>query len=412
VSSAAPLRRNRNFVLLESGRFLSTLGGQSSGMAYPLLVLAVTHSAAKTGIVGFAGTMPRLLFSLFAGLAADRGDRRRQMILADVVCAGAVGTLGVLVLIGHAAWWPIPIVAFVEGTGSTLFSAASAGALRAVVPKQQLPAAVGAQRARMSAAFLGGRPLGGALFELGRSIPFLADAGSYAFSTASLMSLRTPFQQPRERDTAPVRRQLAEGFHYLWSRPFLRVCAFLYGLGNPLVPAIFVVLVVVARRQHLTGGEIGLLSASLGVASLIGSGASPWFRRVLSVRAIMLLEYVTWFGAWVFVAWPSVYALLAVIIPFGFAAPITDSVVEGYRVALTPDRLLGRVETARTTISWLATPLGPLAAGLLLQHFSAQATMAVFALFALSLLAWGALSPVIRAAPSLSELGEAATLLP
>jgi Transmembrane secretion effector len=412
VNSAAPLRRNRNFLLLESGRFLSTFGSQSSSIAYPLLVLALTHSPAKTGIVSFAGTMPRLLFSLFAGLAADRGDRKRQMIVADVVSASAIGALGLLVLLGRAPWWPIPIVAFIEGTGSTLFSAASAGALRAVVPTHQLPTAVGAQRARTSAAFLGGRPLGGALFELGRSIPFLADAASYACSTASLLSLRMPFQQPRERDRAPVRKQLVEGFQYLWSRPFLRTCALLYGLGNPLVPAIFVVLVVVARRQHLTGGEIGLLSASLGVATLAGSAVSHWVRRALSVRAIMLLEYVTWFGAWVFVAWPSVYALLAVIVPFGIAAPITDSVVEGYRVAMTPDRLLGRVETARTTISWLATPPGPLAAGLLLEHFSAQATMAVFATFALSLLAWGALSPALRAAPSLSELGEAATLLP
>jgi hypothetical protein len=410
VAAPLPLRRNRDFVLLEIGRFLSAIGSQSSAIAYPLLVLALTHSPAKAGIVAFARAIPQPILSVLAGVAADRGDRKRQMILADVFRATAVGALGMLVLAGDARWWVIPIVALIEGTGSTLFSAASTGALRAVVPPRQVPAAVGAQRARMSASALAGPPLGGALFQLGRALPFLADAGSYACSVVSLLGMRTPFQQPRERNTAPVHKQIAEGFHYLWSRPFLRTCAFLYGLGNPLMPAIFLVVVVVGRRQGLTGGEIGALTASLGAAAFAGSIASPVARRVLSIRTIMLLEYLTWFGAWFFVAWPTVYALLAVIVPFGIAAPITDSVVIGYRVALTPDRLLGRVETVEDTIALMLWPPGPLIAGLLLAQVSARATVAVFATFAMSLLIWAWLSPAIRAAPSLDELGEAATL--
>jgi hypothetical protein len=172
------------------------------------------------------------------------------------------------------------------------------------------------------------------------------------------------------------------------------------------MPGILIVLVVVGRRQGLTGGEIGLLSASLGVAALFGSLVSPWARRVIPIRSIMLLEFTTWFGAWLFVAWPSVYALLAVVVPFGIAAPITDSVVEGYRIAMTPDRLLGRVETARTTIALLLLPIGPLAAGLLLAHVSARATVAIFAAFALSLFTWGTLSAALRAAPRLADLGD------
>jgi hypothetical protein len=179
-----------------------------------------------------------------------------------------------------------------------------------------------------------------------------------------------------------------------------------------LMAGILLVLVVVGRRQGLTGGEIGLLTAVLGAASLVGSILSPLARRLLGIRTIMLLEYVSWFGAWLFVSWPTVYALLALTIPFGLTAPITDSVVDGYRVAMTPDRLLGRVEAARSTIALSLLPLGPLIAGFLLEHVSERATVAVFAACALSLFAWGALSPAIRAAPRLSELGQAATLLP
>jgi hypothetical protein len=308
------------------------------------------------------------------------------------------------VLTVSVTWWVIPLVALVEGVGTTFFAAASVGALRGVVPAPQIPAAVGAQRARSSAAALGGPPLGGALFQVARWIPFLADAVSYVCSLISLQSMRTPFQEPRERDMAPLRRQIGEGLHYLWSRPFLRTCAFLYGLGNPLMPAIFLVVVVVGRRQNLSAGEIGALTASLGAAAFAGSLVSPVARRVLSIRTIMLLEYLTWFGAWVFVVWPSVYALLAVIVPFGVAAPITDSVVVGYRVAMTPDRLLGRVETVEDTIALMLWPLGPLVAGLLLAQASARTTLAVFAAFAMSLFAWASVSPAIRSAPSLDEL--------
>ena len=99
--------------------------------------------------------------------------------------------------------------------------------------------------------------------------------------------------------------------------------------------------------------------------------------------------------------------LTAGILPTALAIPSTDSVVHGYRIAMTPDRLLGRAESVRTTISLLIAPLGPLAAGALLSAVSARATIAVFAAVGLLLAAWGTLSPSIRAAPSLDELGGA-----
>jgi hypothetical protein len=70
--SALPLRRNRDFVLLLTGRLLSTLGSQVTAIAYPLLVLAVTHSPAQAGFVG-AGLLPYAVFALPAGVAADAG---------------------------------------------------------------------------------------------------------------------------------------------------------------------------------------------------------------------------------------------------------------------------------------------------------------------------------------------------
>ncbi len=399
-----PLWRNREFVLLQAGQLLSTLGTSSTAIAYPLLVLALTHSPAKAGIVGFARLIPYALFGLLAGVAADRWNRKHVMIAADGVRALAIGSLVATILLHRVAFWQIPIVAFVEGTGAVVFGAATMGALRSVVPRRQLPAAAGAQQARAATVSLAGPPLGGALFGLARAVPFLVDAVSYSFSTLSLLAMRTPFQEEREVDRSPVRAQIAEGFRFLWNHPFLRTCALLFGLGNFVGPGVLFAIVVVGRRQGLSGGEIGALTAAFGAFLLLGSLLSPLFRRALSVHAILLLELWLWLGCALFLVWPSVYVLTASILPLAVAIPVTDSVVIGYRVAMTPDRLLGRVESVRSTISLLIAPLGPLTAGLLLSSVSERATIAVFAAFGLVLALWGTLSPSIRNAPSLAEL--------
>jgi MFS family permease len=115
--TAVPLRRNRDFLLLQAGRLLSSAGTQLTSIAYPLLVLAVTGSAAKAGVVGFARTLPTALLALPAGVAADRWNRKRLMIGADGVRVLALTALAATILAGESPFWLIVVVAFVEGTG-------------------------------------------------------------------------------------------------------------------------------------------------------------------------------------------------------------------------------------------------------------------------------------------------------
>jgi MFS family permease len=400
-----PLRRNRDFLLLESGLLLSSVGTSLTTVAYPLLTVSVTGSAAKAGLVGFARLLPFGVFSLLAGLAADRWSRKRLMIAADAVRLVAMGTFAVALAAGHVRFWAILVVVVVESTATTFFVAADAGALRAVVPAPQLPAAAATRESRGAIVRLGGPPLGGVLYGISRAIPFAGNAASYLCSTVALLAMRTPFEEARERDVASVRAQFAEGCRYMWGHAFLRTTAFVYGAGNLLTPALFLLIVLVGEEEGLTPGAIGALSASLGVGALLGSLASSWFRRGFAVRTILLLELWTWLAVWAFVIWPHAWVLACWAALFGFAAPITDSVVVGYRLAMTPDRLVGRVESVRTTISLVASPLGPLLAGWLFSVTSARATASVFALGGLGLLIWGTLSPSIRRAPSLADLG-------
>jgi MFS family permease len=402
--SLLPLSRNRDFMLLQAGQLLSTLGTASASIAYPLLVLALTGSAAKAGIVGFARTLPLALLALPAGLAADRWNRKHLMIAADAARAVAVAGVAAVVLADTALFWPIPVAAFVEGGATAVFAACQAGAVRAVVPLRQLPAATAVRTGRAAAVFLVGPPLGGALFGIARALPFVVDAISYAFSTVALAAMRTPFQEIRQPELTSIRTRLAEGFGFLWSRPFIRTCAFLFGLANFMGPGILLAIVVIGKDQGLSGGEVGFLVGAFGACILLGSFLSPLVRRALPVRGVLVLELWTWLGCGLFLIWPSVYVLAASIVPTGLAIPSTDSVVHGYRIAMTPDRLIGRVESVWSSISLVIAPLGPLAAGFLLEAVSARATIAVFFCFGLALALWGTLSPSIRAAPSLDEL--------
>jgi len=329
------------------------------------------------------------------------------MITADGVRMLAVGSLAAAIFLDRVAFWEIVVVAFVEGSGSALFRGSQPGALRAVVPTHQIPAAVAAETGRGAAVSLAGPPLGGALFGIARGLPFLVDALSYAFSTLSLLAMRTPFQDEREPQLASLGMRLAEAFRFVWSRPFLRTCALLFGLANFIGPGVLLAVVVIGRQQGLSGGEVGALVAAFGACLLLGSFLSQFVRRLLPIRAVLLLELWTWFGCALFLVWPSVYVLTAGILPTALAIPSTDSVVHGYRIAMTPDRLLGRAESVWTIIALLIAPLGPLTAGVLLSTVSARATIAVFAAVGVVLALWGTLSPSIRSAPSLDDLSRA-----
>jgi MFS family permease len=396
-----PLRRNRDFMLLQTGQLLSSAGSQATAIAYPLLALALTHSAVKAGLVSFARTLPLAVLSIPAGVAADHFSRRTLMIIADAVRAAAMGTLAVSLVAFDPPYWVIPCIAFVEGAGTAIFGAAQPGAVRAVVPTEQLPEAAGAQSGRAAAVRIIGPPIGGSLFEVARALPFVADACSYAFSTISLLLMRANFQEEREPHGASIRERAHEGMRFIWHQPFVRVTCFLYGLLNFTAPGLLFCLVVIGQGQGLRGGALGLLTAVFAVSVLLGSLVSPSLRKVLSVRAVLLLEVWCWTACAAFLIWPSVYVLAAGLVPVGIAIPSTDSVVNGYRIAITPDRLLGRSESVRNAISLSISSLSPLVAGLLLQHTSPRWTVGVYTLWALALAVWGTRSSVLRHPPAL-----------
>jgi MFS family permease len=400
-----PLRRNRDFVLLQVGQALSTVGSEASGIAYTLLVLALSGSPAKAGVAAFARLVPYALFALPAGVASDRFNRKWLMIWADVVRVVALAALGLSIATGHVTFAQIVVVAFIEGTMFVIFNIAEIGAVRSVVPAPQLQDAFATEQARMSSVYLAGPPLGGALLGLARSLPFLVDAISYAFSTGTLLAMRTPFQEERdERETAGLWTQIKEGMAWLWSHAFLRTCALLFVGGNFLFGALNLLLIVAAQRQGFSSAAIGALVAVTGAFSLLGSIAAPRFLRMLPMRAVLVLSAWLAVGIAAFVIEPNVFVLVAGTAPLIFFNPTVNAMVIGYRVALVPDRLQGRVNSVARSLALLAYPLGPVVAGVLLASYSVR-TAAAFVLAGFVILAIATtVNRSIRGAPSFDEV--------
>jgi MFS family permease len=408
--AVVPLRRNRDFVLLQTGQALSSAGSESAAVAYSLLVLELTHSPAKAGLTAFTRLVPWVLFALPAGVAVDRWNRKRIMIASDVVRTTALAVLGIAAATGDLTFGLVPLVAFVEGTMYVVFNIAEVGAVRSVVPTRQLPRAFATEQARLSAVYLVGPPLGGLLYGVGRAIPFLVDAVSYAFSTATLLAMRTPFQEEREAaGRSTLVAEVREGLEWLWSRPFLRTCALLFAAGNLSFAALELTLIVAARRQGLSAAAIGGLLGIVGALSLLGSVAAPRFQRRMTMRAVIVTVQWLGLGVGAYVIWPNVYVLVAGAAPGFFLNPTLNAMIIGYRTALVPDRLQGRVTSVARTLALLGLPLGPVVAGALLASYSARVTIAFLLVWLAGLALVATISRAIREAPGFDEVA-AATL--
>src|SRR5947209_3562825 len=115
-SRQTALWRNRDYVLLWSGQIVSAIGSQVSGLAFPLLVLALTGSAAQAGFVGAVRMLPYLFLSLPVGALIDRWNRKRVMILCDIGRTLAIASIPLAMAINHLTLVQLYLVSLIEGT--------------------------------------------------------------------------------------------------------------------------------------------------------------------------------------------------------------------------------------------------------------------------------------------------------
>jgi MFS family permease len=402
--SRFPLWHNRDYLLLWSGQTISSIGSGVSELAFPLLVLALTHSPAQAGFASALRTLPYFIFTLPGGALIDRWNRKRVMILCDAGRAISMASIPVALVFGHLTLAQLYVVSFLEGSLYVFFDLAETASLPRVVPSEQLPAAISQNQVTFGITNLLGPPLGGTLYTLGRAVPFLVDAISYLVSVISLLFIKTKFQMERVIPTRSLRTEIVEGMKWLWRQPLLRVMAFLNSGWSSLGFGFSLMVIVLAQGQHLAPTFIGMLFAIGGVSSILGASIAPLIQKRLrygqAIIGLWWLYVLVWLLA-AFVRTPI--ALGAIVACFFLVDSIYNIVQFSYRLALIPDELQGRVNSAFRLISYSLRPVGIALTGVLMQSIGIMQTAIVFAMVLLVLAFIASLNASIRKAPPLVE---------
>ena len=265
-----PLRRNRDYMLVWAGQGVSEFGSQISTVAYPLLVLALTHSPAKAGVVGLAATLP---------------------------------------------------------------------------------------------------------------LPLLAPS-----ATTTLLT-RARFQPERTEPRGNLVAEFTSGLRWLWQQPLLRTCSLLTAAANPTWRALYLLLVVLAKRHGASSDLVGVMFAMIAAGGLLG-GVFASSKRAANIPVRTAVVIDTWTTALLLlpmlIAQGTLFTALLIAL-IEFPAPLTNSAVEGLRGTLAPEHMQARVHAAAGTLSQSLGWAGPLLIGIALEQLSSDTC--ILLLFAWSLLA-------------------------
>jgi MFS family permease len=372
---AASLLRSRNFLLLWSGQTVGELGSRISSVAVPMLAAGTLHASVfQVSLLTFLAWLPYLLFSLPAGIAADRFDQRRLMIVCDLGRMALMGSLPVVALVWELHLWYLYAVVGLSGVLTVLFKVCYQAQLPRLVEKEQL--VDGNAKLVMSQDFaeLIGPTISGVMIGLvGAAKVFFSNAVAFLVSAATLWLIRVP---PRDTDTAeaeeklPLRTEMTEGLGFVRAQPILRRILACTTTSNFFVMATSSIEVTfLVRELDASSWMVGLVFSISAVGGLaIGAVSSRLSRWIGTARVI-----------WVAMAVPGpLYLLMPLAQPgwgvflygIGLAAfsgnvVLYNVAATSYQQQITPERMMGRVNAAFLWVCYGAVPLGALTGGLL-----------------------------------------------
>ncbi len=382
-----PLWRNRDFLLLWSGQVISGLGSAISGIVFPLLILALTNSPTAAGIAGALGSLPYLFLSLPAGALIDRWDRKKVMIVCDTGRALGMASIPIALVFNVLTVWQIYVVALIEGTLFVFFNIAETAALPRVVDKTQLPQATAQNHAAFALTGLIGPSIGTTLYStFGRAFPFIADAISYGVSVVSLFFIKTQFQVARALGERNLLAEIREGVAWLWDQRLVRFMSILTGGINFVHAGTGLFLILLAKQRGASDAEIGVMFSIGAVGGIVGALLGGVIQKRFGFGQVII--GVVWMQTLLFpllLLAPNIYVIGLLVAINHTGAPIYNVVQFSYRLALIPDKLQGRVNSAFRLVAFGFNPAGAALSGFLIERVGIAPALLFFAAWQLGM---------------------------
>jgi len=395
------LRENRGFRQLWLGQIVSQLGDWFNTIAVYTLVLQLTGSGRAVGLVLVARFLPTVVIGPLAGVVADRFDRRRIMIISDVLRAAVV--LGFLFIRRPDQLWLVYVLTVLQLLGSTFFEPAKSASIPSLVSGRELMTANAISSVTWSAMLTLGAAIGGFVTGwFGTGAAFIIDSLSFVLSALLIVGVRLPRRLPRARSKLTMAKALGftdtlEGIRYVRQRP--RVMALLalkpaWGLGG----GVLTLLAVFGEKIFPIGGDpafgIGVLYAVRGVGTAVGPIAARLLFRETRRQMQLAIGVSFLFGGVFYMAF-GVAGSFAVAAAMVFLAHMGGSLIWIYATVLLQasvvDDFRGRVFAAELTLLTLTLAASNYVTGELLDRFGYSpraVTVGLGAIFILPGIIW------------------------
>jgi MFS family permease len=363
--------RHRNYRLFFIGQFISLTGTWMQNVAQAWLVYELTNSPFKLGVVSFAAGVPVLLFSLWAGVVADRMPKRRLLLMTQTGMMTLALILAVDVFLGTVQWWHVGILAFLLGTANAFDAPARQAFVVEMVGRNDLMNAIVLNSAIFNSARIIGPALAGVtLAALGASWCFALNAVSFLAVLVSLGLMNVPPYVGAAATESPL-AQMREGVVYIWHHPFVRTLIALVAVSNMFALGYLALLPAFAQDVlHVGTVGYGFMTTAIGVGALAGAlmlaSLGDYQRKGLMLTAGNLLFPVMVIALSLSKSFHLTIGFLTVA-GLGF---MTQNATANTLVQTTvPDSLRGRVMSVYMMVFQGFFPIGSLIAGAVAEGF-------------------------------------------
>jgi len=390
---------HRNYALFFAGHGLSLCGTWMQSMALAWLVYRLSESPFLLGLVEFVARAPILVFGLVGGLLADRWPRRRLLIVAEASLLIQAAVLSVLTFSSLITIEWILVLALFLGIFSALEIPVRQSFVADLVPRRDIPSAIGLNSSLFNGARIVGPSLAGLIVGVaGEGLCFLINAVSFLIILMCLWAMRLEPKPPQE--TGNASEQLREALHYAWRTPHVRAVLSVTAALSVVSMPYSTLLPVFARDILHRGPEgLGLLMAASGVGALAAAFRHAG-RNTIKGLGRTIARAVALFGCSLIafslssVFWISLLAMGG--IGFGMISSLAG--INILLQSLVPDALRGRVISFFTTFSLGFTIFGSIMAGFGASYLPAPTIVAIGGILTIitSGLFWRALPKIRR----------------